>query len=124
MDDPFSWYFIVARIDISSVRLVFWDLGGQEDLQTLWDKVRVATHVDHVHSCILSPYHDPCVHFLTITPCVHSLAHVDLQYYSECHAVVYVIDSCDPENLAVSAQTFSTFPPSSLCVAPNGHYWE
>lgn len=54
MDDPFSWYFIVARIDINSVRLVFWDLGGQEDLQTLWDKVRVTMHVDHVHSCILS----------------------------------------------------------------------
>ena len=23
-----------------SSRLIFWDLGGQEDLQTLWDKVR------------------------------------------------------------------------------------
>ena len=30
---------IVARIDVSSARLIFWDLGGQEDLQTLWDKV-------------------------------------------------------------------------------------
>lgn len=30
-----------------------------------------------------------------------------LQYYSECHGVIYVIDSCDPENLAISAQTFS-----------------
>ena len=30
---------IVARVDISSARLIFWDLGGQEDLQTLWDKV-------------------------------------------------------------------------------------
>ena len=33
----------VARVDISSVRLIFWDLGGQEDLQSLWDKV--CTHV-------------------------------------------------------------------------------
>jgi hypothetical protein len=30
-----------------------------------------------------------------------------LQYYSESHGVIYVIDSCDPENLAISAQTFS-----------------
>lgn len=32
---------------------------------------------------------------------------VALQYYSECQGVIYVIDSCDPENLAISAQTFS-----------------
>jgi ADP-ribosylation factor related protein 1 len=56
----------VARIDMRYCRLVFWDLGGQEDLQSLWDK-----------------------------------------YYSESHGVIYVIDSCDPENLAISAQTFS-----------------
>lgn len=55
----------VARIHMSSAQMIFWDLGGQEDLQTLWDK-----------------------------------------YYSECHGVIYVIDSCDPENLAISAQTF------------------
>ena len=30
-----------------------------------------------------------------------------LQYYSECHGVIYVVDSSDPENLAISAQTFS-----------------
>ena len=29
----------VARVDVSSVRLILWDLGGQEDLQSLWDKV-------------------------------------------------------------------------------------
>ena len=30
---------VVARVDIASIRLIFWDLGGQEDLQSLWDKV-------------------------------------------------------------------------------------
>jgi ADP-ribosylation factor related protein 1 len=30
----------VGRVDIGSQRLILWDLGGQEDLQTLWDKVR------------------------------------------------------------------------------------
>ena len=38
----------------------------------------------------------------------------DLQYYSECHGVIYVIDSCDPENLAISAQTFSECETSCL----------
>lgn len=55
----------VARVELGPARLIFWDLGGQEDLQSLWDK-----------------------------------------YYSECHGVVYVVDSCDPESLAISAQTY------------------
>jgi ADP-ribosylation factor related protein 1 len=28
----------IGKIDISSVQLVLWDLGGQEDLQCLWNK--------------------------------------------------------------------------------------
>ncbi|XP_062507141.1 ADP-ribosylation factor-related protein 1-like [Corticium candelabrum] len=31
-------YLLVGKIDVSSVELVFWDLGGQEDLQCLWNK--------------------------------------------------------------------------------------
>ena len=31
--------FVVGRIDIDGIRLIFWDLGGQQDLQSLWDKV-------------------------------------------------------------------------------------
>jgi len=31
------------------------------------------------------------------------------QYYAECHAVVYVVDSSNPENLAISVQTFSEY---------------
>jgi GTPase SAR1 family protein len=33
----------VARVDIASIRMIFWDLGGQEDLQNLWDKVSGCT---------------------------------------------------------------------------------
>lgn len=29
----------IGKIDIAGVRLNFWDLGGQEELQSLWDKV-------------------------------------------------------------------------------------
>lgn len=29
----------IGKIDIDGVRLNFWDLGGQEELQSLWDKV-------------------------------------------------------------------------------------
>ena len=37
----FNFLFIlpVASIDLAGVRLTFWDLGGQEELQCLWDKV-------------------------------------------------------------------------------------
>eukprot|EP00117_Sycon_ciliatum_P022251 scpid79637/ scgid19253/ ADP-ribosylation factor-related protein 1 len=44
----------VGRIDVSTIRLIFWDVGGQQDLQTLWEK-----------------------------------------YYTECHAIIYVVDSSD-----------------------------
>lgn len=74
--------FIVARVEIASVRLIFWDLGGQEDLQNLWDKVRWGQRLALI---CMWPF----------------------QYYSECHGVIYVVDSCDADNLSVSSETFS-----------------
>lgn len=29
----------VGTVDVGKSRLLFWDLGGQEELQSLWDKV-------------------------------------------------------------------------------------
>lgn len=29
----------IGQIDLAGVRLSFWDLGGQKELQSLWDKV-------------------------------------------------------------------------------------
>lgn len=55
----------MGKVEIGSVRLVFWDLGGQEELQALWDK-----------------------------------------YYAESHAVIYVIDSSDPNRLEESRLAF------------------
>ena len=34
----------IGKIDISRVRLNFWDLGGQEELQSLWDKYYAESH--------------------------------------------------------------------------------
>ncbi|XP_070555841.1 ADP-ribosylation factor-related protein 1-like isoform X2 [Ptychodera flava] len=34
----------IGKIDIGSVRLMFWDLGGQEELQSLWDKYYAESH--------------------------------------------------------------------------------
>lgn len=34
----------IGRIDIHGVRLNFWDLGGQEELQSLWDKYYAECH--------------------------------------------------------------------------------
>ena len=30
----------IGTVDVGKARLMFWDLGGQEELQSLWDKVR------------------------------------------------------------------------------------
>lgn len=35
----FSSLPLVGTIDVGKTRLMFWDLGGQEELQSLWDKV-------------------------------------------------------------------------------------
>jgi len=34
----------IGKIDIGNIRLLFWDLGGQEELQTLWDKYYAESH--------------------------------------------------------------------------------
>lgn len=34
----------IGKIDIGGARLMFWDLGGQEELQSLWDKYYAESH--------------------------------------------------------------------------------
>nr|CAD7602437.1 unnamed protein product [Timema genevievae] len=34
----------IGKIDIAGIRLNFWDLGGQEELQSLWDKYYAESH--------------------------------------------------------------------------------
>lgn len=51
----------------SGVRLIFWDLGGQKELRTLWDK-----------------------------------------YFSECHGVIYVIDSADKNRITETRESFES----------------
>ncbi|KAI8370382.1 ADP-ribosylation factor family-domain-containing protein [Radiomyces spectabilis] len=55
----------IGRVDIKSSRINFWDLGGQRDLQSLWER-----------------------------------------YYSECHAIVFVVDSTDSKRLEECKDTF------------------
>ena len=51
---------LVARVDSGMVRLILWDLGGQEDLQTLWDKVRLGNFKTPRHracnKCLLNVF--------------------------------------------------------------------
>ena len=58
-----SNYFCCSAIQ--GVDLLFWDLGGQDELQSLWDK-----------------------------------------YYSECHGIVYVVDSLDENRVDDSRVAF------------------
>ncbi|XP_022102625.1 ADP-ribosylation factor-related protein 1-like [Acanthaster planci] len=34
----------IGKIDTARIRLMFWDLGGQEELQALWDKYYAESH--------------------------------------------------------------------------------
>uniref|UniRef100_A0A7M4EF74 ADP-ribosylation factor-related protein 1 n=1 Tax=Crocodylus porosus TaxID=8502 RepID=A0A7M4EF74_CROPO len=34
----------IGTIDVGKVRLMFWDLGGQDELQSLWDKYYAESH--------------------------------------------------------------------------------
>lgn len=55
----------IGKISTQGVKLMFWDLGGQEELQSLWDK-----------------------------------------YYNDCHGVIFIIDSADPDRLIESKRAF------------------
>ncbi|KAG0175451.1 hypothetical protein DFQ28_009163 [Apophysomyces sp. BC1034] len=63
----------IGKVDVKSTRINFWDLGGQRDLQTLWEK-----------------------------------------YYSECHGIVFVVDSTDGKRLEECKDTFETMITSDL----------
>ncbi|GCB66823.1 hypothetical protein scyTo_0013623 [Scyliorhinus torazame] len=41
----------IGTIDVGSARLMFWDLGGQEELQSLWDKMLEASSLVSVAEC-------------------------------------------------------------------------
>ena len=58
-------HFIVGKVDMKDIRINFWDLGGQLELQSLWEK-----------------------------------------YYSESHAIVFVVDSTDKARIDQVRQTF------------------
>jgi len=34
----------IGKIDVGNIRMLFWDLGGQEELRTLWDKYYSESH--------------------------------------------------------------------------------
>ncbi|OBZ89559.1 ADP-ribosylation factor-like protein 3 [Choanephora cucurbitarum] len=55
----------IGKVNIKSSRINFWDLGGQKDLHSIWER-----------------------------------------YYSECHAIVFVVDSTDPIRLEDCRDTF------------------
>jgi hypothetical protein len=79
----------VGRADVGRARLVFWDLGGQLELQQLWEKVECA--------CVL---------------CIDALCSC-CQYYPEAHGVIFVIDSCAPDRLKDASEAFCA---SCVCV--------
>ena len=39
-----DFFSAVGKISMSHVKLIFWDLGGQQELRSLWDKVWFLTN--------------------------------------------------------------------------------
>lgn len=68
----------LGKLDVSRVRFLFWDLGGQASLRVLWDK-----------------------------------------YFSEAHAVVWVVDATDPGRFdEISRELVKVASDSALSGAP------
>ena len=107
----------VAKVLLGAIRLVFWDVGGQAELQELWrnvgglffttslrfsaplrvlDSTRVNTRFVHVR---VFP-HRVCVLFGNIGTTA------SWQYYAESHGIVYVIDSTDRMRLDETREVF------------------
>ncbi|KAI8066328.1 ADP-ribosylation factor family-domain-containing protein [Gongronella butleri] len=63
----------IGRIEIQSSKLKFWDLGGQRDLQSIWER-----------------------------------------YYTECHAILFVVDSTDKRRLEECKDIFETMVTNDL----------
>ncbi|XP_032317501.1 ADP-ribosylation factor-related protein 1 isoform X1 [Camelus ferus] len=80
----------IGTVDVGKARLMFWDLGGQEELQSLWDKEAPQQGLP-VRGC---------------PACGSAPASAPAQYYAECHGVIYVIDSTDEERLSESKHAF------------------
>ncbi|GAB1287340.1 ADP-ribosylation factor-related protein 1 [Apodemus speciosus] len=87
----------IGTVDVGKARLMFWDLGGQEELQSLWDKTGFL--------CIVLAALQ-----LTLKTRLTSNSEIRLtlppNYYAECHGVIYVIDSTDEERLSESKEAF------------------
>jgi len=56
---------LVGRIEVNKARLNFWDLGGQRDLHSIWEK-----------------------------------------YYTECHAIVFVMDATAKDRIEECKEVF------------------
>uniref|UniRef100_F7DJ61 ADP ribosylation factor related protein 1 n=1 Tax=Equus caballus TaxID=9796 RepID=F7DJ61_HORSE len=89
----------IGTVDVGKSRLLFWDLGGQEELQSLWDKVWGISQTLLWCSCPDTPR----LESVSSSACAQHWGPV---YYAECHGVIYVIDSTDEERLSESKQAF------------------
>ena len=87
----------LGKIDVNGVRLNFWDLGGQEELQSLWDKYYSGAINATVsrNATVFRYSHNP----------INLESSYDL-FTPECHAVIYVVDSGDRERVEESKAAF------------------
>lgn len=54
----------IGKIDIAGVSFNFWDLGGQEELQSLWDKVIInGISTLYIYYCVFPSLFSLRVHY-------------------------------------------------------------
>ena len=88
----------IGKLQTDGVVINFWDLGGQRELQALWDKV--SFFIENISKCLI----------YTSLP-----THTHAQYYAEAHGIIYIIDSSDRDRVDESRAAFGK-PSSCICI--------
>ena len=79
----------IGNIKADGIILNFWDLGGQEELQALWDKYYAGNDIFISWSFLIFCINTN-IYFLLL----------------ECHAIIYTVDSNDRERIQESKKSF------------------
>ena len=85
----------IGNIKADGIILNFWDLGGQEELQALWDKYYAGNDILISQSFLIF-----CINYFNI---YFGLTNF---FLLECHAIIYTVDSNDRERIQESKKSF------------------
>ena len=97
------------------IKMIFWDMGGEDELQCLWEKyvIPCVDIFDVVEQAAIQHIGADMVHVCAcfcagarMIPPLRGRDGVVVRYYQEAHGVVYVIDASDEARLRTSQESF------------------